>query len=163
MSKTRKYIFIFLTLCLSFFFLISGIFGTNGYYYNKALISQLQAVEYEEDSMNMELEALEMQRESLSTEEGLRDAAISLGYYVEGDEVYRFQTPALQENVSIAETKPQTIEFTPLKPVICILIAAGISAIVVLFAAIIDSRRQSSYDIEQDKPGNPTDTYYIDG
>ncbi len=163
MSKTRKYILMFLVLTLSFFFLITGIFGTNGYYYNKALMSQLHVIEYEEDSMNTELEALEKQREELSTEEGLRDAAISLGYYVEGDEVYRFQTPALQESYYVAENKPQVIEFTPLKPLTCILIAAGISIIVVLFAAILDSKRQTEDDIEQDKPGDTTDSYYIDG
>lgn len=163
MSKTRKYIILFLVLSLSFFFLLSGVFGTNGYLYNKALLSQLKVIEYEEDTMNMELETLEMQRESLSTEEGLRDAAISLGYYVEGDEVYRFSTPALQESVAISVNKPQAIEFIPLKPVICILIATGISAIVVLIVAVMDSKRQTNNDIEQDKSGDTSDTYYIDG
>lgn len=163
MPKTRKYIVLFLISVLSFFFLISGIFGTNGYYYNKALLSQLHLIEYEEDSMNTELEALERQRDKLSTEEGLRDAAIGLGYYVEGDEVYRFPSPALQESYSRPENKPQVIEFTPLKPVICILIAVGISALVVLFAAIIDSKRQTEDDFEQDKSGDTSDTYYIDG
>lgn len=163
MQKTIKYLIIFIALASGFFFLLTGIFGSRGVLDNRALKSQLRVVEYEEDKLNMELESLENQRDSLSTEEGLRNAAINLGYYVEGDEVYRFATPALQESVTIPVTTPTAIEYTPLKPILCFLIATAAAALAVLVVAIIDSRRNSFNDFEQSKPGNNSDTFYIDG
>lgn len=87
----RKYLILFAVLSLCFFNLISSFLGEKGYFANKALQRQLIENEYQMDREEVELENLRIREEELSTEDGIRLAAINLGYQVDSDEVYVFQ------------------------------------------------------------------------
>jgi len=93
----KQFLFIFLVCFLCLFFLGKGIFGVNGYLYNQDLKRQIRLAEYNKDKLNSEIKSMNEQKSHLSSEEGLRDIAVDLGYYVEGDSVYLFEEESLQE------------------------------------------------------------------
>lgn len=93
----KQYAVIFLVCFLCLFFLATGIFGVNGYFYNQDLKKQIAAAQYNRDKLEVDINSLKEQKSHLSSEEGLRDLAIDLGYYVEGDVVYLFDEPSLQD------------------------------------------------------------------
>ena len=116
----RKYVVLFIVITLCLFSLMSAFMGERGFFANKELERQLKANEYRLDRDRVELENLKIQEEELSTEDGIRSAAMNLGYKVDGDDVYRFETQdavpsrekVLEQTVSSDAAKP----FTPWSP-----------------------------------------------
>ncbi len=99
----RKYGFLLLLLIVLMvcsYSLLSAFFGKTGYLANQELKKQLKINEYRLDRDEVELENLKIQEEELSTEDGVRFAAMNLGYKVEGDDVYQFETVDEVHNIS---------------------------------------------------------------
>ena len=137
MSVLKKSLFILIVLTLCLYFLSTGLFAKGGYFYNKSLEKVLHELEYRADRLKSDVENLRLHSQELSTEEGIRDIALGLGYYVDGDTVYLFSDSDVQApysyNVTEAEEKP----FTPLSKPVCLLISFGISLIVALLYTLI--------------------------
>ena len=133
MSILKKSLFILVVMTICLYFLTTGLFAKGGYFYNKSLEKVLRDLEYRADRLKADVENLRLHSQELSTEEGIRDIALGLGYYVEGDTVYLFPDSDLQEtyisyNVSEAEEKP----FNPLSKPVCLLISFGASLVISL-------------------------------
>ena len=129
---------IFVILSIGFYFLFTGIFGENGYLKNRELKIQLEEKETHLLKLNSQIESLSQKNEELSTEEGLREAALKLGYNVKGDEVFVFESSSLQKNQKEAlnENNPERKEFKPFSSTIIVLMALVSS---VLISIILNS------------------------
>ena len=133
MNVLKKSLFVLVVMTLCLYFLTTGLFAKGGYFYNKSLEKVLRNLEYRADRLKADVENLRLHSQELSTEEGIRDIALGLGYYVEGDTVYLFSDSDLQEpyisyNVTEADDSP----FNPLSKPVCFLISFGASLIISL-------------------------------
>lgn len=156
MKKARKYLFIFLFLSLCLYLLVSGIFGQGGYFYNRSLRKILRSLQYRSDKLQSDIQVLQQKSEELETEEGLRNTALNLGYYIEGDSVYVFSTSGLQtesyEYVTVEEAQP----FRAFSKGICILISVSASLIITALVWFADTIKKSrSFDEDDDTISYP--------
>ena len=162
----RKYavlilVLVILTVCN--FCLLSAVFGKTGYLVNKELEKQLKINEYRLDRDDVELENLRIQEQELTTEDGVRFAAMNLGYKVEGDDVYQFETEDQIQEISSEASKPDTLEevssFQPWGFGRLFLVAFSFSLVVTLLLGIFRRKRKQEDDSQQDESGDFGDSF----
>ncbi len=164
----RKYFILFVVLTLCLFSLMSAFFGERGYFANKELKRQLKANEYRLDRDEVELENLRIQEQELSTEDGMRFAAMNLGYTVEGDDVYKFDNNDYTTSSSLAvqsleEPAATDVSFKPWSKLTCLGLAFGLSFVVTLFAWIFGRKKgKKNNDYQQSKPRDIGNDFDID-
>ena len=155
---TRKLVVLFIVLTLCFYSLLLSLFGERGIIANNQLKKQLKENEYELDRREVELENLEHQKQELSTEDGLRSAAMNLGYQVESDDVYVFSTESDQQSKqsvhSLNAHEKEASSFKPLSMVKCLLISLGLSIIITFIVWIIGKGKGKENDSQQEESGN---------
>ena len=155
---TRKLIVLFIVLTLCFYSLILTVFGERGIIANNQLRRQLKENEYELDRREVELENLERQKQELSTEDGLRSAAMNLGYQVDSDDVYVFSSEAAQEtkpsSLQSTASEKQLSSFKPLSMVMCLLISIGLSIIITFVVWLIGKGKGKENDSKQEESGD---------
>ena len=163
---TRKLIILFFVLMLCFYSLILSFFGERGIIANNMLKRQLKENEYELDRRNVELENLRLQEQELSTEDGIRSAAMNLGYQVESDDVYVFTTDGgtvLDEKESQdIESKPADKMFVPWSMGKCMLISFCLSFIITFILWIFRKGKGTDDDSQQEEPGDTGDNLNLD-
>jgi len=164
---TRKLLILFVVLTLCFFSLISSLLGERGIIVNNELKRQLKENEYELDKGNVELENLRMQQKELATEDGLRSAAINLGYQVESDDVYVFSSEGeAKPSVTVRTEQAATSEksgFRPWSLGFCLLISFCASFIItLLFWLFRRNKEGNTDDSEQEESGNTGDNLSFD-
>ncbi len=158
MKKARKYLFIFLFLSLCLYLLVSGIFGQGGYLYNRSLRNILQSLQYRSDKLQSDIRVLQDKSKELETEEGLRNTALNLGYYIEGDSVYVFSTSGLQtEEYEYVKVEEESEPFRAFSKGLCILISVSASLIITALVWFTDTIRKSRSfnDDEEDSISYP--------
>ncbi len=162
----RKYVVLFIVITLCLFSLMSAFMGERGFFANKELERQLKANEYRLDRDRVELENLKIQEEELSTEDGIRFAAMNLGYKVEGDDVYRFEiqddVPSQGETLGQAVSSNASKAFVPWSSAACLGLASGASIVITLLVWIIGRKGKNSDDSEQDESGNFGNNFNFD-
>ncbi len=156
---TRKLLIVLTVLTLCIFSLISSFFGERGIIVNNQLKRQLKENEYELDRRNVELENLKIQQEELSTEDGLRSAAINLGYQVESDDVYVFSSEdaGAQETVQSAAQTVETKQekgFKPWSTGFSLLISFCSSFIITFIIWLFIKDKGHSDDSQQEESGD---------
>ncbi len=160
---TRKLIILFAVLMLCFYSLISSFLGERGFLVNKSLTRQLKENEYELDRKNVEIENLEIQEKELASEDGLRSAAMGLGYQVESDDVYVFPTEddaeASQSGGSETSSVHGERDFKPWSTPFTLLISFCASTIITVLVAVLGRRKGKIDDSEQEKSGNSGDDF----
>ena len=163
---TRKLIILFFVLMLCFYSLILSFFGERGIIANNMLKRQLKENEYELDRRNVELENLRLQEQELSTEDGIRSAAMNLGYQVDSDDVYVFTTDGgtvLDEKESQdIESKPADKTFAPWSMGKCMLISFCLSFIITFILWIFRKGKGTDDDSQQEEPGDTGDNLNLD-
>ena len=158
----RKYavlVLVLVVLTVFNFCLLTAIFGETGYLVNKDLEKQLKINEYRLDRDEVELENLRIQEQELATEDGVRSAALNLGYKVEGDDVYQFETEDQVETVSTDDTSAviQTEETSTFKPwgfTKIFLIAFGFSLAVTVLIWLVRRKKEEENDSQQNESGD---------
>lgn len=141
----KQYFIIFLISFLCLFFLGTGIFGVNGFFYNQDLKRQIAEAEYNRDKLEVDINSLREQKTHLSSDEGLRELAIDLGYYVDGDTVYLFDEPSLQDSEPSVESTSTQAHYKPISSASILLIDLGAS-IVITFIIWLFSKDKKSKD-----------------
>lgn len=164
---TRKLVIVFIVLLLCFYSLISSILGERGFLANNQLKRQLKANEYELDRKAVEIENLKIQQKELSTEDGIRSAAMNLGYQVESDDVYLFDTADSIESKE-KNTNPNTVtneQNSPFKPwasSFSLLISFCASFIITFILWLFNKGKVETDDSEQEESGNFGNNFNID-
>ena len=160
---TRKLIVLFVVLILCFYSLISSFLGERGFLVNNSLKRQLKENEYELDRKDVEIENLEIQEKELSSEDGLRSAAMGLGYQVESDDVYVFPTEdkakSSESTASTTSTTQSKDAFRPWSKAFTLLISFVASTIITVLMALISHRKGKIDDSEQEESGNSGDDF----
>lgn len=155
---TRKLVILFIVLTLCFYSLLLTFFGERGIIANNQLRLQLKENEYELDRREVELENLEHQRQELSTEDGLRSAAMNLGYQVDSDDVYVFSAESAQTAKPSAfqtdASEKQVSAFKPLSMIKCLLISIGLSIIITFVVWLLGKGKGKENDSEQEESGD---------
>lgn len=148
---------------LCFYSLISSFLGERGFLVNKSLTRQLKENEYELDRKDVEIENLEIQEKELSSEDGLRSAAMGLGYQVESDDVYVFPTEdeakSSESTASTTSTTQSKDAFRPWSKAFTLLISFVASTIITVLMALISHRKGKIDDSEQEESGNSGDDF----
>ena len=147
----KRYFFILLVSVFCFYFLFSGLFGERGYLYNKSLEKQIIEKKHQSEKLNVIIENLKEQRKQLSSEEGLRDSAIDLGYYVEGDTVYRFDTSAIQPDLIDNEKESEQKFYQPLSTTSLIFLSLGVSCVITFVIWFFSEKTHDKNDDEDDE------------
>ena len=158
----RKYLFLLLVLIVltvCSFALLLAIFGKTGYLVNQDLKKQLKINEYRLDRDEVELENLRIQEQELSTEDGVRFAAMNLGYKVEGDDVYQFETEdeVQTSEVETESTELSTLETGSFKPwgfTKLFLVSFSFSLAVTVLIWILRRKRIEENDSQQNESGD---------
>ena len=162
---TRKYIILFVVFSLIFYSLISSFLGERGIIANNQLKRQLIENEYELDRRKVQLENLRIKEQELATEDGLRSAAMNLGYQVDSDNVFIFDN----EEATISQTQDfqaqntvnnQETNFNPWSSGTILLISFCSSFIITLLLWLF--RKKENDDSEQDQSGNFGNNFNID-
>ena len=156
----RKYgflllVLIVLTVCS--FCLLTAFFGKTGYLVNQDLKKQLKINEYRLDRDEVELENLRIQEQELSTEDGVRFAAMNLGYKVEGDDVYQFETEDEVQNVSEEVQTTALATTSSYKPwgfLKLFLVSFSFSLAVTVLIWILSRKRIEENDSQQNESGD---------
>ncbi len=154
----KRYALFFVICALSLFFLFSGLFGVHGYFYNNSLRKQIAKTREEQKRLSVLIEALREKREAADTEEALRDSAASLGYYIEGDEVYSFDSPALQEDAVQNGEREIRPSFTGLSALSVAMLAAGAALLVTTLVWFLSNKAPGG-----ETPGDGSSSGGIDG
>lgn len=127
--KASKIFFIFIVLSIGLYFVSVGVLGQNGLLYNRTLEKLLTQKKYQEDKIGVELNSLIQRQIELASDQGLKDAAVSLGYYTEDDKVYMFSEDSIQDAVFVGNTWDTEVKlFNPVSKIICFFIAVFSSA-----------------------------------
>lgn len=133
--------FIFLITLL----LLEICIGTHGLTYISAMRQEVRGLAYEAQQKQVQVDALLSRSQSMAAGEGVQDAAFKLGYQREGEQVYFFDQPGLQEPVPVVAAKARVSHYVHLPLWANALIALAVALLsVVLFVA--EERRRVSYE-----------------
>lgn len=148
MNKYVKFMVSFLICTICFFFLAVGILGPSGYLYNRSLAKILYSIQYDSNKALYELDNLKEYQQYLTSDQAVRDNAISLGYYVQGDNVFIITNGQLQNPVEIQQEKFDFKPFETLSYLKCLAIASGVSLIInlIILASNKDMDKQTNDD-----------------
>ena len=142
----KRYLFILFISVFCFYFLFSGLFGEKGFFYNKSLERQIEEKQRQSEKLSLIIENLKEQRKNADSEEAIRNSAVSLGYYVDGDTVYQFNTASLQDNLIDNEKFEHAKTYRPLSPLAVFLVAFGFSSVATFVIWLLSGRRRKSDD-----------------
>lgn len=159
MIKRKILLFFVITLCL--YFIFSGIFGNNGYLHNKYLKAQLSILEEDARKLGIDINSLIDEKNNLTTEEGIRDAAVSLGYYISGDTIHVFDEVSLQPSAYTQANQDEIEVYKPLNGFLCLLISAALSCGISVLSFFISKKKADKHDIIKNQPTDHPDNYYI--
>ena len=154
----KRNFLIFFVCFISMYFLLAGFFGATGFMYNQSLSRQIKNNQLRNEKLEIEINNLKQQKEILASEDGLRDSAIGIGLFVEGDTVYLFDSPSLQDENNMYYDLSEDKLYTPLSVFSLLLIALGISTIVTFVIWLLS--KDNSHD-NDDLPqiGGDSDLY----
>lgn len=159
MIKRKFLLFLVITLCL--YFVFSGIFGNNGYLHNKYLKQQLSVLEEEARKLGVDINSLIDDKNKLNTEEGIRDAAVSLGYYISGDTIHVFDGASLQSSDNKESKQTETEVYKPMSAILCLIIAAALSCGISILSYVVSKKKAEKHDIIKNQPTDHPDNYFI--
>lgn len=163
---TRKLVILFAVLVLCFYCLISSFLGERGIIANNRLKRQLKQNEYELDRKEVELETLRLQEQELSTEDGIRSAALSLGYAVDSDNVYQLKEKGLEQEEALETVRATEIDNRDdvklLSWTSILLISFASSFIITFIIWLLRRKKVDSHDSEQEESGNFGNNFNID-
>ncbi|MCQ2398684.1 MAG: hypothetical protein MJ052_05235 [Sphaerochaetaceae bacterium] len=156
----KRFVISFLVVFICSFSLFTGIVGPSGYLYNRSLKNRLSEIAFQADKLDVYIVNLTKQNEQLATEEGIRDAAIGLGYYVDGDKVFLFNDASKQESGNITEHRKVTELYEPVPSGTSALICAIFSLISALIYTLVRrEKKDKDGDSTQERSGFNTENF----
>lgn len=151
MKKAFEFIILFLILSISLYFLCTGFLGEKGFLYNQSLKQLLAEMELKAKKAEFELDNLKRYERTLSSKEGVRDTAIELGYYLNGDKIYLIQNGQLQDSIKVEELSQGVTLFKCLSKMTCLIISCSVSLFICLVSLIINEYKTKAIPEIEDK------------
>ena len=111
MTSKLGHIFIFTSIIT--YFILLGLLGEEGYIHARAVRMELEALRQRQEVLNLQVDSLEKQKELMSSQDALKDAAFRFGYQGEGEQVFYFTDEGPKEHALQAKASLST---TPRKP-----------------------------------------------
>ncbi len=143
----RKSITAFIVVTIVTYFILLGLLGNEGFFHARSVKDTLDLLKEREATLLMEIELLEYQKNHMSSEDGLKDAAFRFGYQLEGEKVFYFVNDGEPEQVPPKET-PHTPEkkqsFTGFSKPLIALMALAFSSLFTVLWYIGIKRRDSN-------------------
>lgn len=143
-SMTRKLSIIFSISSIIAYFILLGLLGEEGFFHARSIRGELQALRQKQEVLVLQVDSLEQQKELMSSQDALKDAAFRFGYQVEGEQVFYFTEEkegdhARQGESSFSPTK--TKAFTGFSKAWIALMALAFSCLFTLVWWISEKRR----------------------
>ena len=153
-----RVLFVFIVLLIGFYFVSTGLLGVNGYFYNKTLERLLLQRHYQQDKISVELNSLIERQLQLASSEGLKDAAVSLGYYTQDDGIYFFTSSSTQDAVYAGNIWDTEVKlFNPLSKIVWFGISALSAALITFVAGIVMFVKHRDYTEDGEEETNIED------
>ena len=89
-SMIRKLALIFTFSSIITYFILIGLLGEEGYLHATAMRLELEALRQRQEVLLLQVDSLEQQKELMSSQDALKDAAFRFGYQEEGEQVFYF-------------------------------------------------------------------------
>ncbi len=89
-SITRKLSLIFSLSMIVAYFTLLGLFGEEGFLHARSVRQELEVLQQRQEVLLLQVDSLEQQKELMSSQDALKDAAFRFGYQVEGEQVFYF-------------------------------------------------------------------------
>jgi len=129
------------------YFILIGLLGEEGYLHARSMRLELEALRQRQEVLLLQVDSLEQQKDLMSSQDALKDAAFRFGYLGEGEQVFYFTDEeegdhAQQAQDSFSTAKRQPFSGLP-KPWIA-LIALAISSLFTLVWHLGAKRRASN-------------------
>jgi len=162
----KRFVLIFFILMVGLFFLFTGVFGENGFLENRNLQREILNMEKELLILDSQIESLSQRSDTLSSEDGLRESALKLGYNVIGDEVYIFNSSSLQKTHSVDQSRSNDVkDYKPLSKEILLILAFGTSLVITLLLSLAFTAKKEvegdKDDSKQIQSGNNSDYLFF--
>ncbi len=87
---TRQLGLIFALSMIIAYFILLGLLGEEGFFHARAMRQELQALRQREEMLLLQVDSLQQQKERMSSQDALKDAAFRFGYQEEGEQVFYF-------------------------------------------------------------------------
>ncbi len=87
---TRQLGLIFTLSMIIAYFILLGLLGEEGFFHARAMRRELQDLRQREEMLVLQVDSLQEQKERMSSQDALKDAAFRFGYQVEGEQVFYF-------------------------------------------------------------------------
>lgn len=89
-SMTRKLVQTFTFSIVITYFILLGLLGEEGYLHARSINRELDVLRKKQEALILQVDSLEQQKNLMSSQDALKDAAFRFGYQVEGEQVFYF-------------------------------------------------------------------------
>lgn len=129
------------------YFILIGLLGEEGYLHANAMRLELEVLRQRQEVLLLQVDSLKQQKELMSSQDALKDAAFRFGYLGEGEQVFYFTDEGEGDHVQQAQESVPTKKRQPFsgfsKPWIA-LIALAFSSLFTLVWLLRAKRRASN-------------------
>ena len=141
----RKYGVIFLLSTILAYFVLLGLFGEEGFFHASSVRRELEVLKQRQEVLLLHVDSLEQQKEHMTSQDALKDAAFRFGYHEEGEQVYYFADgsdtePVLSDGFSLPDAELRS--FPGFAKHWIGLMALAISSLITVLWGIITQRRK---------------------
>lgn len=140
----RKVGIIFSVSIILAYFIFLGLFGEEGYLHARSMRSELEVLRKRQETLLLQVDILEQQKEQMNSQDALKDAAFRFGYQEEGEQVFYFTNDGEVEHTQQDETLLTTVEtyaFKGLSKLWIALIALAFSSLFTVLWLVGANRR----------------------
>lgn len=114
-SMTRKLSLIFTFSMILAYFILVGLLGQEGFLHATAKRGGLEDLRQRQEVLLLQVDSLEQQKELMSSQDALKDAAFRFGYQMEGEQVFYFTDEGEDDHTQQGEdpiSKMNTLTFS---------------------------------------------------
>ncbi len=83
-------VFFTLSLIVAYFVLL-GLLGEEGFFQARSIRRDLELLKQKEEILSLQIDSLQQQKEHMTSQDALKDAAFRFGYQEEGEQVFYFE------------------------------------------------------------------------
>ena len=143
-SVIRKVSVIFTLSLIVTYFILLGLWGEDGFFHARSLRGELEVLRQREEILQLQVDSLQQQRDHMTSQDALKDAAFRFGYQEKGEQVFYFENggetePRHEGQTPLLATASQV--FPGLSKLWIALMALAFSSLITIVWTIVTKRR----------------------